>query len=214
MSATHFMLIASCVLLVACAKDDDLEPTPAPTPAADILYTELDSTLKLTSVDTLIFHPSGCGMLPSPSDSSATRSIDVDNDGAADFTIACGTWYYFVSASGPCANYNTSMTITGASDERKISITNNYNTVARYAENDVIDNTQNWVSTATLMLSSATAPFSTNFNGTTYIGLKIGSDQGDRFAWLRLRKEGYVLTLYSHAIAASSTGQILAGQTE
>lgn len=71
-----------------------------------------------------------------------------------------------------------------------------------------------WSSYATLMLFSATAPFSTNFNGTTYIGLKIQSDQGDRFAWLRLRKEGYVLTLYSHAIAGSSTGQILAGQTE
>ena len=208
---TYIILLISSVF-IGCSKENNLEPD---IPIAEcIIYTELDPYFRITSVDSLIPHGSGCGYIPSPSDSTASISLDINNDTVVDFILSCKSWYNFVSASGPCANYNTSIVLSGTSNENKVGISGNYNIVKQYVLNDVIDNSQQWSNTAMLMLSSVSAPFATNFNDTIYLGLKINTDQGDYFGWIYIDKNGYDITVISYAMNQTANSSIDAGQTE
>jgi hypothetical protein len=208
---TYILLLIS-LAIIGCSKENDLE-TENPI-IESITYTELNPNIQITSVDSLIYHGSGCGYVPSPSDSTASISLDINNDNVVDFTLSCNSWYNFVSASGPCANYNTSIVLSGTSNENKVGISGNYNIVKQYVLNDVIDNSQQWSNTAMLMLSSASAPFATNFNDTVYLGLKINTDQGDYFGWIYIDKNGYDVKVISYAVNQTVNSSINAGQTE
>lgn len=209
--ATYILILISSTLF-GCSKENDLEPENPLTEG--ITYTELNPSIQLTSVDSLIYHGSGCGYVPSPSDSTASISLDINHDNVVDFTLSCNSWYNFVSASGPCANYNTSIVLSGTPDKNKVGITENYNSVKRFVLNEEIGNSQQWSSTAMLMLSSATAPFATNFNDTVYLGLKINTDEGDYFGWIYIDKNEYNVTVLSYAWNQSVNSSINAGQTE
>src|SRR5690606_29105944 len=88
----------------------------------NILHSELQPQIEITPVDSLIAHPT-CGYVPSPSDSTASISLDIDSDGTDDFTVSYKTWYEFLSASSPCnANYNSRIDISGTSEDKTISI--------------------------------------------------------------------------------------------
>ena len=212
MKITTYILILISSTIFGCSKENDLEPENPITEG--IIYTELIPSIQITSVDSLIYHGSGCGYVPSPSDSSASISLDINHDNIVDFTLSCNSWYNFVSASGPCANYNTSIVLSGTSDKNKVGITENYNSVKRYVLDEEIGNSQQWSSTAMLMLSSVTAPFQTNFNDTVYLGLKINTDEGDYFGWIYMDKDGYDVTVLSYALNQSAHRSINAGQTE
>lgn len=217
MKIETYILILISSTIIGCSKENDLESENqvAENPIAkSITYTELDPSIQITSVDSLIYHGSGCGYVPSPSDSTASISFDINNDSVVDFTLSCNSWYNFVSASGPCANYNTNIVLTGTSGENKVGIADNYNIVKRYVLNEEIDNSHQWSNTAMLMLSSATAPFATNFNDTVYLGLKINTAQGDYFGWVYIDKNGYDVTVISYALNQSVNSSINAGQTE
>jgi len=201
------ILVSLSICIFSCNKESENIPD-------DIMHYELNPQLELTSVDSLINHPSGCGNIPIPSDSSASLSLDINNDGTNDFSISCLSWYEFVSASGPCANYNTSITIHGTTEKNKISIQENYNTIKTLNFNDIIDNSYNWHENATLMISSAQAPFSTNFNGSVYLGLKLKQDEEEYFGWLYINKSDYLITIMSYAINQTAHNCIHAGQTE
>jgi hypothetical protein len=212
MKIAPFILIILLSTIVACTKKSVEKPD---VPIVDgIIYTELDPLIHLSSVDTLIAHGSGCGNIPSPADSITSISFDINNDDTLDFTLSCKSWYYFVSASSPCANYHTSIYLSGTAEEHKVGITEPFNSVKRYLPDEVIDASQNWSNPAMLMLSSATAPFSTNFNDTAYVGLKIHTDQGDYFGWIYFDKQGYDLTVISYAVHQTVNSPIRAGQTE
>jgi hypothetical protein len=212
MKINLYILLLISSAIIGCSKENDLEPE---NPIADdIIYTELNPNIQITSVDSLIYHGSGCGYVPSPSDSTASVSFDIDNDNIVDFTLSCNSWYNFVSASGPCANYNTSIVLSGTSNDNKVAISGDYNIVKKYVLNDVIDNSQQWSNTAMLMLSSASAPFATNFNDTVYLCLKINTVQGDYFGWIYIDKNGYDVTVISYAFNQSVNNSIKAGQTE
>jgi hypothetical protein len=206
MKIETYILILISSTIIGCSKDNAILDS--------IAYTELDPSIQITSVDSLVYHGSGCGYVPSPSDSTASISFDINDDSIDDFTITCNSWYNFVSASGPCVNYNTSIVLSGTSDENKVSIAEDYNIVKRYDLNEVIDNSQQWSNTAMLMLSSATAPFTTNFNGATYLGLKVNTEQGDYFGWIYIDKNGYDVTIISYALNQSINNSIYAGQIE
>ncbi|RFC54716.1 hypothetical protein [Brumimicrobium aurantiacum] len=212
MKINPYILVLISSAIIGCSKENDLDPV---SPIADdITYSELNPNIHLTSVDSLIYHGSGCGYVPSPSDSTASVSFDIDNDNVVDFTLSCNSWYNFVSASGPCANYNTSIVLSGTSNNNKVAINGNYNIVKKHDLNDVIDNSLLWSNTARLMLSSASAPFETNFDDTVYLGLKINTDQGDYFGWIYIDKNGYDVTVKSYAFNQSVNNSINAGQTE
>jgi hypothetical protein len=201
-----FVLIAS--IITSCTKDKNSK-TENP-----IVYTELNPSIQITSVDTLINHLSGCGLVPSPSDSTATFSIDLNNDNSIDFILTCSSWYHFVSASDPCANYNTSMVISGTSASNKVSIAGNYNIANHFQMNESIDNYQTWSNSATLMLNSALAPFSTNFNSDVFLGLKMTTTEGDYFGWIHIDKNGFDISVLSYAIHQTLNCTIQAGQKE
>lgn len=203
------LLISSAI--IGCSKKNDSE---CENPADSITYSELNPTVQITSVDSLIYHISGCGPIPSPSDSTASVSFDINNDGLDDFTLSCSSWTDFVSASQPCANYNTRILLSGTSNLNSIGIIGNYNVVKRYVSNEVIDNSQQWSNTASIMLSSASAPFSTDFNDTAYLGLKINTIQGAYFGWMYIDKNGYDVTVISHGLNQSANCPINAGQKE
>ena len=99
-------------------------------------------------------------------------------------------------------------------EKNKISIQENYNTIKTLNFNDIIDDSYNWNENATLMLSSAQAPFSTNFNGSVYLGLKIKQDEEEYFGWLYINKSDYLITVMSYAINQTAQNCIHAGQTE
>ena len=209
MKKAIMMLLLVSFFFNSCEKENEKVA-----PSNKILYHVLNPSIVVSSVDSLIDHPSGCGYIPSPSDSSASITIDINDDGLMDFTLTCSSWYSFVSASNPCANYNTNITLSGTSNDNKLAITGNYNVVNLFEFNDELNSSQEWSNTGILMLSSALAPFSTNFNGDKYLGLKINQDQEDLFGWIYIDKNGYEITVISYAINQTANISIKAGQIE
>ena len=65
------------LLLISCDKDNYAEDS--------ILFTELQPPLTVTSVDTVVYLLGPGYYAPSPEDSTATISLDINNDGIDDF---------------------------------------------------------------------------------------------------------------------------------
>ncbi len=193
------------VLLSACLKDKVTYP---------IFHQTFVPTESFTCVDTLIQHPSGCGMIVQPADSAVFRTIDLDNDGQADFQISCTSWYDFVSASYPCANYNTSYVISAIQNNGSVATTGNFNEVRKYSENDSISSSHQWYSSAGILVAVNQAPFVTDFNGSSYFGLKIRKNNQDWYGWLKLEKSGYHLTLLASGVKQGPSTGIKAGQIQ
>lgn len=199
------------MIFSSCLKDK----VPVPQ-IIDVLinYHEVNPTETFTCVDTIIAHPSGCGMIVQPADSAVSRTIDLDTDGQADFEISCTSWYHFVSASYPCVNYNTSFIISSLQTGAAIATIGNYNEVRKYAENDSIRITDQWYASAAILLAVAQAPFVTDFNGTSFFGLKIRKNNQDWYGWLKLEKSGYHLTLLASGVKQGPSTGIKAGQIQ
>ncbi len=201
------LFVSFSVLLVRCTKDT--------TPKNDtILYTDLQPPLEIESVDSLVFHNSGCGYVPFPADTMKNNALDINKDGIDDFTLTCKSWYQFVSASNPCVNYNTSIVISGISDDNQIAVIGNYSEAKKYELDAVINNSQNWSNSATLKLASAQAPISIDFNGNNYLGLKIKKGQNSHFCWLYLNKTDYTIKVLAFAANLTEGNSIRVGQTE
>lgn len=179
-----------------------------------INYHEINPTETFTCVDTIIQHPSGCGMIVQPADSAVSRTIDLDADGQADFEISCTSWYQFQSASYPCVNYNVSFVISALQNNGAIATVGNFNEVRKYAENDSIQITDQWHASAAMLLDVAQAPFITDFNGTNFFGLKIRKNNEDWYGWLKLNKDGYNLTLLASGVKQGPSTGIKAGQIQ
>jgi hypothetical protein len=201
------------VLLSACLKDKVPVPPP-PEVNVPILHQTFTSPESFTCVDTIIQHPSGCGMIVQPADSAVSRTIDLDADGQADFEISCTSWYQFQSASYPCVNYNVSFVISALQNNGAIATVGNFNEVRKYAENDSIQITDQWHAFAAMLLDVALAPFFTDFNGTNFFGLKIRKNNEDWYGWLKLNKDGYNLTLLASGVKQGPSTGIKAGQIQ
>lgn len=203
----NFSYFTVCLFLIASAcRTDSNEDN------AVIIHTEYIPAVLLTCVDSMIQHPSGCGMIPVPTDSTSTIQIDMDQNGTFDFSITCSTWYQFVSASGPCANYNSSMIISGIDSSNDIAIGNLFN-ASKYFEYGVeIFDENSWSHFATLQLQAATAPFQTDFVGEKYIGIRMNSAKGYQYGWILLEKIGFKLYVKSSGIQSCPTKAIQAGQ--
>ncbi len=201
------------VLLSACLKDKVPVPPP-PEVNVPILHQTFTSPESFTCVDTLIQHPSGCGMIVQPADSAVSRTIDLDADGQADFEISCTSWYQFQSASYPCVNYNTSFVISALQNNGAIATVGNFNEVRKYAENDSINSGAHWLSSAGILVAVAQAPFATDFNGISYFGLKLNKANGTWYGWLKLEKSGYHLTLLASGVKQGPSTGIKAGQIQ
>ncbi len=202
------LLILAVIMGTACKKAKSSS-------SSFIQYAEWTPPIQATAVDSMVLHPSGCGLTPVPADSTVIVELDIDQDGLTDFILQCTSWYQFVSASDPCANYHQSITISGASEFNNIAIDGNYNAVHILNHGESVGATLNWSNTATLLLASANAPFSTDFSGNAYLGLQIVANNSHlHFAWLSLQKTGSQVSLLSWAIQKSESTSIQAGQRE
>lgn len=199
------LLFYLTVFTVACRTESTLDNS-------EVIYTEYSPPTLLTCVDSIIPHPSGCGMIPVPTDSSSTIQIDMDRNGSFDFNISCSTWYQFVSASGPCANYNSSMNITGIISACEIASESQFQVAKEFLLDEEINNANSWVNYSTLQLNAAGAPFQTDFNGERHIGIRMGSDEGYRYGWILLSKNGFNLSVQSSGLQSCSGKFIRAGQ--
>jgi hypothetical protein len=206
----HLFFLSSYIL-ASCLKDKVPVPPEIKYP---IRHTEYNPNETFTCVDTIIQHPSGCGMIALPADSSVLRNIDLDADGTADFQISCTSWYQTLSASFPCVNYNTSYAITALQNNGAIATTGTYNEVCKFAVNDSINLTAKWHNSASILLHVTQAPFVTDFNGLCYFGLKLTRNNGNWYGWLKLEKSLYDISLISSAIRLGPSSGIRAGQIE
>jgi hypothetical protein len=204
-----FYLIVVLLVLTnsACKKDKVQLPD-------NILFQQFNPELQITSVDSMVLHPSGCGYIPVPSDSLASLSLDLNNDGTADHTVNCSSWYQFVSASGPCANYNQSITLIGTSEDNLIAVTSFYNIAEEQYEGNEIGGNQIYYKNSTIMLNSAQAPFSYNFVGDRYLGVQMKIQGKSHFGWIRINKTGSLIRIISCAMNLTPNHSILVGQTE
>lgn len=200
-----YTAVFALLVLVSCKKEES---------KSGILFTQPDPFIQVTSVDALIPHGSGCGLVPSPADSTASVTLDINNDGLGDFNLSCVSWYDFVSASSPCANYNTRIILSGTSNTNQVSVSGNYDIVTRYDLAQTIDDVQDWSNSAVIMMNSATVPFSADFNGTAYLGVKVETNQGDHFGWIEVYKNFYQVEISSYAINQQAGSPIQAGQIE
>jgi hypothetical protein len=202
-------------LVFSCKKDVVPEENPNVNPAQGTIYAvELMPDIELSSVDSMVWHPSGCGYVPSPADSSMSVSLDINGDGAMDFTLNCASWYQTVSSANACTAYHMSMTISATSSDNFVTVQGNYNAIERYNSGDTIVQNASWMNNGTLMLASATAPFSTNFSGPAYLGLKLLMPDGAHYGWLSVEKIGTKLLIYAHGYNELANDLILAGQTQ
>ena len=73
-------------IFTSCVKDKvPVPPPPSSEVTVPILHQTFTSPESFTCVDTVIQHPSGCGMIVYPIDTIVSRTIDLDADGQADF---------------------------------------------------------------------------------------------------------------------------------
>lgn len=200
-----FILCSFILVIQACTKDKiHIEPP--------IIYHEQNPSEFFTCVDTVVAHPSGCGSVIQPSDSIVERLFDLDLDGNPDYKITCTSWYNFVSASYPCANYNSTIIISGIDTSTFIATTGMFNDSQKYALSDSIRSTDQWRSSAALLLFVQQAPFTTTFDGLAYFGLKMKKNGEDWFGWVQLEKNTYKIRVLSHAVKTGQSTGIKAGE--
>ena len=206
-------VVTILLILTSCLKDKVPVPPP-PEVTVPILHQTFVSPESFTCVDTVIQHPSGCGMIVYPIDTIVSRTIDLDADGQADFEIKCESWYHFLSASNPCANYNTSYIITALQSGAAIATVGDYSEIRKYAENEYILPNAQWRTSAAILLDVTTAPYATDFFGLSYFGLRLYKANEVWYGWLKLEKSGYHLTLLASGVKQGPSTGIKAGQIQ
>ena len=87
MKKLFILLLLSTLLLLSCKKEEDnSDPLPD-----EILYCDIEPDVVMNSINYLYEHPSGCGLVPSPADSTVEYKLDMDMDGIKDFKITVNT---------------------------------------------------------------------------------------------------------------------------
>lgn len=211
MRTATFTVILLSVFALSCKKDEQ----PPPPQPDNILHTELQTYLEVTAADTAIVHPAGCGTIPFPSDSSASLSFDVNNDGVDDYTIQCDSWYNYVSSLYPCSNYNSVIQLSGTNTNNLVFYTGSHPTAKRYDSTAVINNYYAAHQNGFLLRTgSGVYPWGCDFNGDAYLGIKMIDGNDEYFGWVHLNKTDFLITLKSYALNLTPNNPINAGQIQ
>lgn len=205
-----FILLLT-LLLPSCKKEESNDD-PLPD---QILYRDIEPDVVMNSINYLYEHPSGCGLVPSPADSTAEYQLDMDLDGINDFKITVKTTYEFVSASGPCANYQYRMYIESLKSSEYISYQpNNYYNGNFLVAGDSINSKLLYHTSAMFHLVAPLAPYFT-FSGDKYLPVKLVSGSKTMYGWIRIERYGLnSITLKEFALNITSNNPIIAGQKE
>ncbi len=205
----HYILIfvLICSMLISCKRDV----------SDNIIYIDLKPDLILHPVDSVGMHPSGLcqEVIPFPSDSTLKVDLDIDKDGIDDFRFTYTTFYEWVSASNPCANYNSTLQIAGLLTENKIFIENeNMREVRVLEKGDLICANQLSANNAIIYRDNSMSSLNfEDFSGEGFIGFKLSDGE---LGWIKLdfQKDSFTCTILEYGYNEVINSQITAGQIE
>lgn len=203
-----FISILLGLIFFSCKKDSNSNVPKV----FDIATLTIDSNRIVTSIDTIIAHPSGCGMIPSPSDSLDVDSLDLDLNVGIDAYVSAKSWYQFVSASYPCANYCHSLIFGSVQNKVEFTKSGMYNQVGLINENETIDSTKEWMGSITLSLYVPNAHFSCGYQGINYVGFRVLKNSGYQYGWLKVKATNYGVSIVSGALNQTVDMGIPAGK--
>lgn len=191
---TLFLLsVVSFFLISGCERDEDLTPAAAAaTPQPDTIV-HLDIT-DISLISNYTGHPSGCGQIPTPSDTLMVDSLDLDQDGSYDIRFENKHEYNVVSASSPCVNYNCHVTagMLHPTDTLAMHPVDLW-WINMLNENDTINSSVsfNGLPGAYLFINTRDhiflGPYSFhNFVGDTYMAFKLNHSGKTMYGWIKI----------------------------
>ncbi len=205
MKVFKLFLVLLCCALIACKKEKP-----------DIQSRVLNPYYTLHPVDSFDLHPSGMcqEVIPFPTDSTASITLDVDQDGNPDFKFTYTNQYQLVSENNPCANYNSVVKVQGINPQQKIAVTSlSTNTISPLPYDENISTLDLFSNAATIYRDDAS--LTTNFkdfNGDGYIAIQLANGS---LGWIKLRFDytSFTLEIQSVGYNKTSGSALKAGQT-
>jgi hypothetical protein len=158
--------------------------------------------------------------LPEPPDSFASISFDLDHDNINDISFGVSTFYYFVSASNPMANYNFSSGISLINNNDLIAYKDSSGPcpIAQpFLKDSIISISSKYIQGASIYSHGFYIPcYIDGFSEDTYYGIKLSRPGGYIFGWvlINFNNEANKLTLKEFAINKTINKPIKAGQKQ
>lgn len=221
----YTILLIATVFFCACERDVPIKApntsiTPSiPPPSPDsIIYTDIPD---INLISNMIPHPSGCGYIPTPSDTIVSDSIDIDLDGVYDMKFINEHYLYWISASSPCYNFNCKISVKMINIIDTIAFYNDeYWWIDELYLNDSIDNNLNYnyynypINQPFISYHCTSGPPGIhNFIGEKYLGFKMYRSGKTMFGWVRIESVGYNgVIIRDFAVNQTNNNLILAGQ--
>lgn len=169
-----------CLFFSFCNKTS--KPEEKTPPKKDEIIYKTFGSLELQTVRYTKYQDVGIcsATIPTPSDSSVSEFLDLDNDSIYDFQISAWHAKYISSYCGHCPRYTYSISIKGLTNKDSIvNITSSDWHISKlFNSSDTIHIKNNWKSDGQLVLQEGCVlPFFTDFI-TGYIGVKIDKSVG------------------------------------
>jgi len=209
------MVLAFLIFLSGCKKkSEDNVPVILPD---EIAYTDLIPDTTVTSVRRWISVYGDA--IPIPSDSSASVSLDLDQDLVNDISLGAYTYYNFVSASNPGANYNYYAGVAMLDVKDSIAFGEiacyEYRVAKPFPLDSVISDSSRF-GRSCILYSRGSFPTCSIYapNGDTYLGFKLFRNGGCRYGWIQIRFVSMSLTIKAFAINRTLNKPIRAGQKQ
>jgi hypothetical protein len=199
------------LLIFSCSEKDESKTTPD-----KIIYHKSNDDLKINTVryyTQSIVPPTiqNCPSIPTPEDSTASMSVDINGDSIQDFVIEAEHNRLSSGCGSHCICSYYRISIIGQNNKSWISskLKNNMDYVPiEYDSLAVIQKDSIWRDRAFLYLDSPDAPFSADFE-TSFIGIKINNN----FGWIKITPvTGNGLKIIDYAINLTENNIIMAGQ--
>ncbi len=205
---SSLLFIWIVVVFAACRKKDCFRGTDDA-----FSHTVYAPSLEVTHVQHIALHPSGCGSVPFPSDSTGILPIDLDGDGRDDIQIVMRGVFNLVSNSNPCVNYGSRYSIEALEDDWKIAALAEYDALATFDEGQNISIHGLWNARANIQIVDPLPGPHISFTGETYVGVRNKSDgHCARYGWLRLEQLDYTIIVHEIGFQSSGQGEVKAGQ--
>ena len=202
-------LVILVIPFSSCKKNSDKNTIV--TPSDDIVFHDFFPDTSFTSVK--LWEYTQMGTFPVPSDSAAGIFLKFDQDSIVGLFIS--TYYNFVSASNPEANYNYSADLYSARSTDSVAVETIYSPRANQFVKDSLIPGRSHFSTYGFMYGEGHTTFVTPAPvGDAYFGFKLFRNGGSHFGWvlLNINTESKTLTLKEYAVNRTPNRPIKAGQ--
>jgi len=201
------LIVLTSLMISSCVKDKDLTD--------EIIFVDLNPDLILNPVDSVGLHPSGLcqQVIPFPSDSIISTDIDINQDGQNDYRFTFTNFYEWVSASYPCANYNSIVQINALINGNKVVIANEeMHDIKVLNCNDNINKKDLFYDNAFIYRNVAMGNlYFGDFSGEGYIGFKLSNGE---LGWIKInfQKDYFLCIILEYAYNKNVASDINAGQ--